>query len=468
MLLRPEQYSAAPVYDLLVAAAQGRIGVDRRLLRAILERFERAVPDLVRFGLESRHDGVYDLEPVLLDLFCYRPTSEALPFLIDCARRQRRDFPDQLFEAFRRLGAPSVEPLLQLYEETGAAEGEEIAYALALLGVRDQRILKLLLGRIELDPAEAALALAAYGDPQAVPALEAALAKRNRDEPQEAWVRRELEAAIAELKQGRTGAEVEPFDLWSRYPETALPDMDALTEAERLELLGSVDEAARREAASSFRYERPSAEAQSRLRRAAETDPSAEVRAACWEALAESEDPAVFDALLARLKDEAAPAVERAGALVGLARHLQDPAVRHYALQFCERPETRARALEAMRYAFDYRLADYFLRYLDDPDVETKRQAILGIGWLGLKAHVGKLEKFFDDEDLRLSALEAYALAAPTGDVSRVNMRRLLAKIERLAGGLSPLEAEVVQVALDDRLRAAGLKPLSDDTNDDE
>lgn len=460
VLILPEQYPAVPVYDLLAAAARGRIGIDRRLLRAILARFEQAVPDLVRFGLELREADRQDLETVLLDLFCYRPTPEALPFLIACARRNRSDFPEELFEAFRRLGPSSVEPLLELYEEVGAAEGDEIAYALALLGVRDERILKLLVERIELDPAEASLALAAYGDPAAVSALEAALARLNGSHPEEAWMRRELETAIAELNQERPAEAVEPFDLWSRYPETALPEIDVLSEAERLELLGSPDEEARRAAALSFRYNRPTPEVRDRLRETAQNDPSAEVRAACWEALAESEDPQVFEFLLARLKDESAPAVERAGALVGLARHMDDPAVRRYALDFCELPETRARALEAMRYALDYRLAEYFLRYLDDPDVETKRQAILGIGWLGLKAHVGKLEKFFEDEDLRLTALEAYALAAPA-QVSRVNMRRLLAKIEKLAGGLSPLEAEVVQVALDDRLRAAGLKPLA-------
>jgi HEAT repeat protein len=268
-----------------------------------------------------------------------------------------------------------------------------------------------------------------------------------------------MEAALAELGEPKTEPRAEPFDLWSRYPETALPEVDLLSEAERLELLRSPEESVRRAAALSFRYQKPSTAVETRLRETAAADSSAAVRAACWEALAESENPEIRQALMERLRDEAAPVVERAAALVALARHMDDPAVRRYAIEFCDRPDARARALEAMRYSLDYRLADYFPRYLDDPDVETRRQAILGIGWLGLKAHVGKLLKFFRDEDLRLSALEAYALAAPA-EVSRVNMRRLLGKIERLAGGLSSGEAEVVQLALDDRLRAAGLKPL--------
>ncbi|HXG35296.1 MAG TPA: HEAT repeat domain-containing protein [Bryobacteraceae bacterium] len=470
MLISPERYSEVPVHDLLEAAARGRIGVDRRLLRAILSRFEQAVPDLVRFGLEPGEDHVADLELVLLDLFSYRPTPEALPFLIACARRNHRDFPDELFEAFSRLGAASVEPLLRLYQEVGAAEGEEIAFALASLGVRDERIRQLLEERLDLDPVDASLALSAYGDPAARPALQAALAKLNGGDPQAAWVRREVEAALAELGEPAPERRAEPFDLWSRYPETALPEVDLLSEAERLELLSSPEEGVRRAAALSFRYQKPSAAVQARLRETAAADPSSAVRAACWEALAESEDPEIRQALMERLRDEAAPVVERAAALVGLARHMHDPAVRRYAIEFCDRPEARARALEAMRYSLDYRLAEYFPRYLDDPDVETRRQAILGIGWLGLKAHVGKLLKFFNDDDLRLTALEAYALAAPA-ELSRVNMRRLLGKIERLAGGLSSAEAEVVRLALDDRLKAAGLKPLwtdEDQTEDDD
>ncbi len=459
MLVSPERYSELPVYDLLAAAARGRIGVDRRLLRAILSRFEQAVPDLVRFGMEPGEDHVADLELVLLDLFSYRPTPEALPFLIACARRNCRDFPEELFGAFSRLGGASVEPLLRLYDEVGAAQGEEIAFALAALGVRDERIRRLLEQRLALDPVDASLALANYGDPAARPALEAALSKLNGDAPEIGWARRELEAALAELDEPKTEQPPEPFDLWSRYPETALPEVDLLSEAERLELLRSPEESVRRAAALSFRYLRPSAPVEARLRETAAADPSAAVRAACWEALAESEDPEIRQALMERLRDEAAPVVERAGALVALARHMEDPAVRRYAIEFCDRPEVRPRALEAMRYSLDYRLAEYFPRYLDDPDLETRRQAILGIGWLGLKAHLGKLLPFFKDEDLRLSALEAYALAAPA-EVSRLNMRRLLGKIDRLAGGLSPEEAVVVQLALDDRLRAAGLKPL--------
>ncbi|MCL6506090.1 MAG: HEAT repeat domain-containing protein [Bryobacteraceae bacterium] len=459
VLVSPDRYSELPVYDLLAAAARGRIGVDRRLLRAILSRFEQAVPDLVRFGLEPVDNHVADMDLVLLDLFSYRPTPEALPFLIACARRNHRDFPEELFEAFSRLGAASVEPLLRLYEEVGAAEGEEIAFALASLGVRDERIRRLLEQRLALDPADASLALATYGDPAARPALEAALSRLNGNAPETAWARREIEAALAELDEPKTERPAEPFDLWSRYPETALPEVDLLSEAERLQLLHSPEESVRRAAALSFRYLKPSATVEARLRETAAADPSAAVRAACWEALAESEDPEIRQALMDRLRDESAPTVERGAALVALARHMDDPAVRRYAIEFCDRPEVRARALEAMRYSLDYRLAEYFPRYLDDPDLETRRQAILGIGWLGLKAHVGKLLQFFKDHDLRLSALEAYALAAPA-EISRLSMRRLLGKIERLAGGLSPEEAEMVQAALDDRLRAAGLKPL--------
>ncbi|MCP5118594.1 MAG: hypothetical protein GY953_47885, partial [bacterium] len=41
-------------------------------------------------------------------------------------------------------------------------------------------------------------------------------------------------------------------------------------------------------------------------------------------------------------------------------------------------------------------------------------------------------------------------------------MRRVFDKVDKIAGGLNPEEADLVKMALDNRLRMHGLKPLYD------
>ncbi len=99
--------------DLLSAGARGWIGLDHRFLRAILDRFEEAVPYLVKFGLQDPQDAD-PLVPELVALFRYRPCAEAVPFLVECIRRDPAEVPDELVEAFCRLGDADVGPLLDL------------------------------------------------------------------------------------------------------------------------------------------------------------------------------------------------------------------------------------------------------------------------------------------------------------------------------------------------------------------
>ncbi len=106
-----------------------------------------------------------------------------------------------------------------------------------------------------------------------------------------------------------------------------------------------------------------------------------------------------------------------------------------------------------------WEFAAYFSRHLDDPNLDIRRPAIMGVGYLRMHAEIGRLEKYFDDEELRPEALYAYALAAP-GKVSALHARQVLKKIEELAGGLSQPEVELVETALDDLLQMHGRKPL--------
>jgi hypothetical protein len=101
---------------------------------------------------------------------------------------------------------------------------------------------------------------------------------------------------------------------------------------------------------------------------------------------------------------------------------------------------------------------DYFAPHLDDADIETRRAAIWGVGYFGLKGELEKIRDIFADENLRSDALFAYSLAIPA-DISRGRMKSLLARIEKDAQGLSEMEEELVKAALDERLMLAGKEP---------
>jgi hypothetical protein len=163
--------------------------------------------------------------------------------------------------------------------------------------------------------------------------------------------------------------------------------------------------------------------------------------------------------MLGVLRDESADSEERLGALVALAQGPDDPEVTNYIKLFYDRPETRARAVEAMWRSLDRSFAPVFPKHLDDPDLEIRRNAIWGVGYAGLASEVGRLRAFFDDEDLRADALFAYAMAMP-GGASRSRVRSMFRKIDDLAGGLSQGESELVKVALDQRLAMSGQDPV--------
>ena len=55
-------YAETPVYELLTQASRGRIGVDQRLIRSIVDRGDAAVHDLLKFGLEDHSEDPVGLE----------------------------------------------------------------------------------------------------------------------------------------------------------------------------------------------------------------------------------------------------------------------------------------------------------------------------------------------------------------------------------------------------------------------
>jgi HEAT repeat protein len=455
-LLNPEQYRTTPVYNLLETAAKGQIGVDHRLLHAIVDRGEDAIPDLLKWGLAEHAENPIDLEEDVINIFRHLRTPEAIPFYVHCVRLHPEDVPDELVAAFYEVRQHAVEPLIELYGELEEEQGGEVAFILASFRIPDPRILDILVDRLEFEAADGAIALGLYGDPAAKPALERMLAVVD---PSESSIRRDITDAIEQLGRPVDEAPIE-FDLWEVYPEKSNPHFELLDEEVRLEMLASDVAEVRAEAVTSFVNRDLSDEARKRIFELAKSDPDTSVRANAWEALSgELENSHIRNSMFERLSDRSVAIEERCGALTGLGKEASKPEIRTFAEEFYQIKECRAKALEAMWRSLDRSFSEYFPQHLDDADTEIRRQAIWGVGYLGIYASADKLTKFFDDEELRADALFAYALSA-RHEISKARIRALLRKIEEQAGGLSAGETELVQLALDERLALHGHAPV--------
>ncbi|MBX9601615.1 MAG: SEC-C domain-containing protein [Bryobacteraceae bacterium] len=460
----PAEFPSLPVYDLLAAAAGGRAGVDHRFLKAILDRGEAALPGLLRFAGEDRSSDLLSLDLLLVDLFRHLRTPEAMPFFASVIRRSHEDIPDEVIEAVAPLGAAALETLLELYREF---ETSDIAFLLAELGVRDPRILEILLDCLETDALLGGLALGIYGDPAAKPALEAML----RQIPEEdRALRYDLEASRDEIDHPKPPREREPFDIWAEYPRISGPALELLSEADILEMTRSADAEYRARAAASFFPGKLSRPARERLLEMAKTDDDPKVRARCWEALSDaSESAEIRAAMLAVAADPRAPVEERGGAAVGLSFESAHADVAACIRLLYENPAARAKALEAMWRSADRQFASFIPPHLDDADPAVKRQAILGAGYFNFGAESGRLKKLLNDDTFRDEALFAYALCIPA-EISRGRIRGLFRRIEDAAAGLSDEEADTVRMALDQRLIMHGLDPVfeNDDADSEE
>ena len=446
------------MYTLLEAAAHGYIAFDHRLLHAILDHPEAAIPDLVRFASENHDDDPVSLEPNLIDLFRYLKTPEAAAFLIGVVRQNPAEVDEDLLEAVAQLGQAAIDPLLALLDELGDDSGD-VPFLLSMLRVRDQRILRVLTNRLSSDVLDAALCLDIYGDPAAGPALELAL---SHIPPEDTRSRHQVQSVIDTLgsRIAPSAESPEPFDIWKLYPENDLPHFDKLSDEERLEMLGSPSSELRAAVAESYGGTAPALTVRARLIELAKRDPDLDVRGACWEALGEiSDEPEVRRAMVGVLEDANSSVEEKAGAVVALAYQADNPLVSKAIETLYANPRSRAKALKAMARSLDRRFAGYPPRHLEDPDPEIKRQAIWGIGYLGLSSDAPQLETLFDDDEFREDALFAYALSIP-GDTSRGRIRTLLNKIEDVAGGFRVDEETLVQIALDQRLMLHRMKPV--------
>jgi hypothetical protein len=458
LILSPGQYSQVSTYDLLRAAEQGWVGLDHRLLHAIVDDPEKSIPDLLRFGLEmeEREERREDLSEDLIQIFRHLRTPRAIPYLIAYLRRNHLDASIPVISAFQEIGEPAVEPLLDFYREVGTEEDSDAGFLLGSLGVRDPRILQALIERLKIDPVDASHCLSAYGDPAAIPAIQDAMKETSQD-----WLVRSLESCVAELETPAPRTEDEPFNLWELYPDETDPRFDLLTRDETERFLDSPDTENRFAAVSVISEDVVPTRLWDRLLKMAREDPDARVRGECWEALMEGLDRSdIRKAMRACLANESGSDEERSGALSALAAHDGvDAEVERVILAFYERPATRVQALHAMAVSQEERFGSYFRKHLDDPDTGICIQAMLGIGLLQLESEAPRVIPYFQDEDLREEALPCYTMCAPC-EPTRAGLRRLFKKIDELAGGLSMNEEFVVKDALNTRALSFELDAL--------
>ena len=452
---------------MLAAAASGYLGLDHRFLHSLLDRPDESLPALLDFAERDRSSDAVDLAPELISIFRYWKTPESIPFFIGYIEEEPTDIPDEAVEAMVEFGESALEPLLALYERLDESEGGEVAFILANLRVKDDRVLQHLLERLEFDLPDTVLLLGVYGDPRARGSLEAAAVDLK---PEETDLKSEIEEALETLDQNAgtstqgvsaDDSEELPFDIWSGYPEEAEIPVDSLDEDERLKLVKTAPYEGTRAAAAASFFNCELSEGQiTSLLHAAQTDSSSAVRARAWEALMHvTENTGVVTAMLEALRNGETTLEERAGLVVGLAPEADRNEVKDAIVSLYQDTAYRAKALEAMWRSMRPGFQDYFAPHIADSDTEVRRSAVWGVGYFGIKTELDGLRKLFAEEELRSDALFAYALAMP-GETSHGRIRGMLSKIEKDAQGLTELEEDLVKAALDERLLLAGKEPV--------
>jgi hypothetical protein len=415
LFVLPNQYDATPAEILLLEAAKGRVPIDQAMLRSLFARPEETAQAIVAVSRRMQ-EWRFDFTDDLLILSRHLNDPRLLPFLIDVLEDEEP--PDAVFDVVAALGAEALEPLLAAYAENADTDfRSNAAFALAALGVEDERIEKVIR---ETDP----------------------------------------DGVTLELYESRGEKFIPPFDIYSEYPKEGVPLLDLLPVEERLELLEAEHPDYRILAAASLYRENLQPAQLRKLFEKAKTAEPEQVRSHLWQALEAAIDQEdIAEEMTRRLEDPSTPEVERCGLAVGMAAVADRPPVRRAIDALYENPKTRLKALEAMWRSQQSDFVDRFPLHLDDENLDMRRIALRGIATHGLISELGKVRKLVSNEDLREDALFAYAMIAPSKS-SPAYLRTLYDKIAKEAGGLQGEEDEVVRIALDQRLQAAGRDPV--------
>ncbi len=466
MLIQPSQYATVPVKELLEEAGLGRVGFDQRLIAAITSRPAEAAPALVAYGLNPPGNSRLQLDADILNLLAATPSTKSLEYVVSLLRDGFSEIPESMLEITKKAGTKAVEALVALYREMEEDAAGEVAFLLAGLGLRDPRILEIILERLEFDMEDGAMLLGLYGDPAGKAPLEKLALELGKN--------REIDFALEQLRNRQEGFEDPEINHLESYPDTQGPEFEVLDDDEIIEFATlHEDEAVRLSALDVLEdLELPVSAVQPLIALATSQD-SIPVRAGAFRSLArlnQIEEVRVISESV--LNDPAnAPAIRAASLIALLPGSISQAKLRTCIEEFLVNPESRADAVHAM---WRSRQADYNTRFgslLNDPDLAVRRQAIRGAGVCGDVTAIGKLRDLMMDAEVRKDAIFAYSMAVPS-DISASRVRSLYTRIEKEAGGLNRDEATAVGIALDMRLEAEGKDPVfftpQDDKAEDE
>lgn len=461
MILQPSQLSKTPVTEILFQAGLGRVGFDQRLVAAIMARPIEAVPALVAYGSNPPEDSRLELDEDILNLLAHLPGKDALKYVVKLLREGHTEIPESMLRITKAAGPAAVDALVEVYRELEEESSSEVAFLMAGIGIRDPRILKIILERLEFDMEDGAMLLGLYGDPAGILPLEKLATELGKN--------REIDFALEQLRH-KPPEIIDPVqDCLADYPDTLGPEFEVLGDDEIVEFATKhEDESTRLQALDVLEdLELPASVATPLLTLASSSD-SVPVRAAAFRALARlNQIEEVRQLGESTLNDKTQPLAIRASSLITLLPESIEPnALREAVEEFLANPESRADAVHAMWRSRETSYSTRFGAFLDDPDLAVRRQAVRGAGVCGDVTAIGKLRDLMMDEELRKDAIFAYSMAVPS-DISASRVRSLYTRIEKEAGGLNSDEAMSVGIALDMRLEAEGKEPVFLTSEDD-
>ncbi|MCZ2153519.1 MAG: hypothetical protein LC114_06400 [Bryobacterales bacterium] len=456
-VLSPAEYATLSPSALLNAVANGEVGFDHSFLDAFLSDREAAVAALEEY-VDSERDDRIDIEDQILELYRHLKDPRAIPFYMLLLRAQLDGVSDELVEAFAELGAPAVDALLDLYEEVGEEDGAEIPFVLAAMQIPDARITALLLDRLEYDAQDAAVCLGLHGDPEARPALERLLAEVS-EQPNAELLKTDIEEAISRVSTHEAPPARPAYNIYDQYAAFTPPFFEVMDAEESLQWLASPDPRVRLAVAESLEEADISGAVAASLPERALAEPDLTVRCALWKCLLQTDlTPELVTAVKQRFEDPTVEPLEYATLAIVLARAAYDDSLKSKILDLYNKPELRPLALEAMWYTNDTEFLPLITAHLEDEDIDTRRAAILGVGFFVDTSSAAKLIPSMQVDALRNDAIYSYALAHP-GPVTRTNAQQVLRHVDQVAENLSQEETELAMNAIDLRLSISGEKP---------
>ena len=119
MFLDPENLQRVPPSEILKEATAGRLGIDQRFFRALLNRREETLAALLDWAKRDREDDPVNLEIEAVELIYAFRAPEGMPFLLDAIRIAPDEIPDEVIEAIHSFGRRRSSPCLICIRNSG-------------------------------------------------------------------------------------------------------------------------------------------------------------------------------------------------------------------------------------------------------------------------------------------------------------------------------------------------------------